>query len=247
MLTSVIAALEQEIRPLAARLIEPRPFALEGAKSAIEGFLGGRTVLLVATGDGARRAQFGLESLLSRRPVGALLIIGLGGGLSPELELGEIVSADEVRTTSSPEVFRPDPELTNIVQQATGALPGMAVSAPRLVVEPELKWALWTRFGHPAGAVVDLESAAFAGVARAAGRPWALLRAISDRASDGLPSFLADCVDESGSMSRYAVARHAIRHPSSWVQLRSLSRHAGESALRLASAVEALSTCVLPG
>jgi 4-hydroxy-3-methylbut-2-enyl diphosphate reductase len=137
------------------------------------------------TGMGPSRADAAMQRLLARRPVPegeALALVGAGGGLADDLEVGDLVVAQKV--------VRPD-----------GSEVAMLASAPLLAAELR-SLGLRARCGTVASTdhlvtgaerrelarvadVVDMESAAV--VARATG-PVAVVRAVSDTASRELLS-----------------------------------------------------------
>jgi hypothetical protein len=74
----------------------------------------------------------------------------------------------------------------------------------------------------PPTAVVDLESAIFAEVARAAGIPWLVVRAVSDTASEGLPELLNRSRDSGGAVRRTQVLRGLLGDPRAITRLLAL-------------------------
>jgi hypothetical protein len=88
-------------------------------------------------------------------------------------------------------------------------------------------------------AAVDLESAAFAAAATARGLPWLILRAISDGASEALPSLLNSCLDEGGAIRRRLLAVRLLGQPSALPQLLSLRQRVRTCAVGLAAAATA--------
>ena len=87
-------------------------------------------------------------------------------------------------------------------------------------------------------AVVDLESSAFAAVAERAGVPWTVLRAVCDRADEGVPALLNRSRDDGGSVRRGRVARGLLGNPSALPKLLALGRRVRECAEVLGRVVE---------
>src|SRR5206468_11491242 len=97
------------------------------------GRLGGAPVVLAATGDGARAAARGLAALLDAAPVGRLLVLGVAGGLSPDLAVGDLLAARRA-VDAGPETAAPDLSSDPAwlaVAVAMGAVAGTAVTARR--------------------------------------------------------------------------------------------------------------------
>lgn len=178
------------------------------------GRLGGAEVLLAVTGDGARRAGRELGRVLEAVPVRGVIAAGVAGGLSPELVVGDLVCAREV--AGPDDVRMADPALCAL---ARGAAPGRVVSARKLALSTASKALLHRRSGGGETVVVDLESAAYAAAAEAAGVPWLVLRAVSDDADEELPAFLNDCLDGDGGIDRARVVKKSLLSPFSMPRL----------------------------
>src|SRR5436305_1783294 len=200
------------------------------------GRLGGAPVVLAATGDGARDAARGLAALLDAAPVGRLLVLGVAGGLSPDLASGDLVAARRV-VEDGREVAAADPAWLAAVA-AAGAILGTALTAPRILITPEEKRAAWRGLdvlGEPGPATVDLESAAYARLAAARGIPFLVVRAVVDTASEALPLDFNRCRrEEAGGVDEALVVGRALWRPRVWRDLADLRRRLKRSALALA-------------
>jgi adenosylhomocysteine nucleosidase len=108
----------------------------------------------------------------------AILAVGFCGALDPTLRVGDLVAAEEVVDEGSGERFAADPAL---LAAAPGRV-GVLVSARRIARTPEERARL-------EGTAVDLESAALARSAGAAGVPFLALRAVTDTTRHRLPDF----------------------------------------------------------
>jgi adenosylhomocysteine nucleosidase len=171
------------------------------------------------SGMGAEAATRAAAALLARRPR-ALLSAGFCGALDPGLRVGDLVAAERVLDGGSGEFFAADPALLAAAPGRRGTL----VSAPRLARTPAERARL-------AGTAVDLESAALARAAAAAGVPFLALRAVTDAARHRLPDF-ARMADDRGRLSARAGIRHLLRHPAELpglIRLGPAARRAGRS------------------
>jgi adenosylhomocysteine nucleosidase len=226
----IVSAMPEEIGALRAR---------NGAAR-----IGAQAVTMSATGDGERNARQGLAALLAAGPVGRLVALGVAGGLTPDLREGALVVAERVIPEGRPQdELRADPALVRWVADATGARPGIIISARNIadsVAEKQRLRALANAAGAAVPAVVDLESASYATAAHHMGIPWIMLRAVSDPAEEALPALLNRCRDEGGAVRRAAVARALLSEPAALPALLSLRRRVRAAAEALALAVEAL-------
>jgi nucleoside phosphorylase len=237
-LTAIVSPLAAELAPVRAATAVER---VERTRTTLGGLafgrLGGGPVVLAATGDGARAAARGLAALLDAAPVGRLLVLGVGGGLSPNLAPGDLVAARQV-VEAGREVAAADPAWL-AAAAALGAIPGTVLTAPRILVTPEEKRAAWRGLealgSEPGSATVDLESAAYARLAAARGIPLLVVRAVVDAASEALPLDFNRCRrEEAGGVDEALVVGRALWRPRVWRGLADLRRRLRRSALALA-------------
>ena len=237
----MVTALREELAPLLARS------RVDGTVRAGRGRfyrlrLGTLAVFAGWTGDGARCAAEGLQDLLSRLPVDALLLAGVAGGLSPELEPGALVIAREVRDAGGA-APPPDPGWVERALDAVPATAGTLLTARRIAATAERKVELRRRLGGAAPAAVDLETAAWARAAAAHGVPYLAVRAVSDTAAETLPLDFERWRDRRGRVRRGGVALHALLHPGVIGALLGLRRRVRLCAERLADAALDLLVC----
>ena len=137
------------------------------------------------------------------RPV---ILVGLAGGLDPDLQRGEVVVASEVVDTRG-QIDRP-----SLDQALALDAPRVRIAtAGRLVVSPEAKQALGRL---TTGAVVDLESSHFAEVASSRGWRWGVVKVVSDTAGESIPTALERFIDHTGQTRWREVAGELFRRPS---------------------------------
>lgn len=169
-------------------------------------------VEVLRTGVGPERAGAALTRRLARGPRPSLIVSsGFAGALSADLPLHACITA---RTVSRLEDGR-----AVAVPLGPGALRA-APGAPRCAL---LSASHVTRAEVPAlppPSAVDMESAALAEVAAAAGIPFAVLRVVTDTPAAPFPSFVADLGAALGAGSASArlgaaarAARSVIRSP----------------------------------
>ncbi|MBI2218189.1 MAG: hypothetical protein HYU51_12905 [Candidatus Rokubacteria bacterium] len=190
----VLTALELEARTLARELgLEPVP------SSGWPHFRGG--VLEIAC-VGLRASALAARAPACRRPA-LVASAGVCGALSPALREGMLVVPEAV-VCASGERF------------ATGRVAPLVPSgtllwARELVESPSEKARLWIETGALA---VDMESGPILAWAREAGVPAAVVRAVSDSASESVPPELAAAVAVDGTLSPSRAVRAALTRPA---------------------------------
>jgi adenosylhomocysteine nucleosidase len=192
--------------------------------------LAGPGVEVWASGMGAAAAAGAAERLLGREaPPRALVAVGFCGALDPGLRAGDLVAAERVVDERGGEPLHADPALLAAAPGRRGTI----VSAVRLARAPGERARL-RALGGPNAIAVDLESAALARAAAAAGVPFLALRAVTDAVGDRLPDLEA-LVDASGRPRPAALARHLLRRPADLAAMARLgigARRAGRALRR---------------
>jgi adenosylhomocysteine nucleosidase len=240
-LTGIVAAMEEEVVDVKARMAGARRAPVAGARVTL-GWLGTTRVALAVTGDGERNARQGLSALLSSQPVSRIIVIGVAGGLGANLDFGALVIADRIINEADGSVSRGDDALAAAAAGACGARRGVAVTATRIADTADEKRRLLAlataTVGESVAAVVDLESAGFAAIATRAQVPWMVLRAVSDTATDAVPALLNRSRTEGGAVDRRSVAWGLLTNPRALLPLLMLRDRVRTCAGHLARAVE---------
>jgi nucleoside phosphorylase len=192
--------MREELAPASRRLLgTPPPPPGEWRRGRV-----GRhaEVLVMTTGDGAAAAGRSVRALLAATAPRVLVGIGCAGGLTPHLQLGDLVLGERLldeesgRASESP----PSPWLTR-GRGAGGLLRGTLVTARRVAGTPSEK----ARLAGLAGsgpATVDLESSVWAAAAEAAGVPFVIARGVVDGHDESLPLDFEALRGERGSVAR---------------------------------------------
>lgn len=165
----MLAPMHHELAPIVRRL------DLEGDGSVYQGRSGDREVIAMLTTMGMAPAA-GAASRLLARDVDWVMVVGIAGGVDPEVvTIGDVIVPDVVIDRASGDSFRPS--------AGGGSGPrGVLSCGDELITDPP------TLAGMAVAGViaVDMETAAVASVCEAAGRPWSVYRSISDFAGGGL-------------------------------------------------------------
>jgi len=244
-MTMIVAAMAEELALLRARLVGATPITIPDGKAreVVSGRLGGCPVVLAVTGDGARNAREGIAAVLGAVSARELLVLGISGGLSPDLREGDVVVAARVVDEAAPPGAAVTAAASSIeaVARASGARPGTVVTARHIADSVAEKRRLFG-LGGAATAVVDLETAGYVAAATAAGVPWMVLRAVSDTAGEALPGLLNRARDDGGAVQRSRVVRGLLGDPGALPALLTLRRRLKVCAEALARAATAVVT-----
>jgi adenosylhomocysteine nucleosidase len=192
--------------------------AVPAERRALAG-LAGPELSIHLSGMGAAAAGRTASSLTAAAPA-AVISAGFCGALADDLRVGDLVVAEEVLDERSGERFAADPRLL----EAAPGRRGVIVSAERIARTPADRARL-------DGLAVDLESAAIALVARAAGIPFLALRAVTDERRHRLPDF-DRIMDAAGRLTPGAGLVHFVLHPRevpALVRLGPAVRRAGQA------------------
>jgi hopanoid-associated phosphorylase len=146
--------------------------------------IAGDGVKSVVSGGVAKLLGARLEDVLARYKVAGIVSVGLGGALSPDLEVGDWVVGE--RVTDGLVTWETDPAWTKAIAASLGptARRGILAGSDIMVATARDKAALHQKTGALA---VDMESHVAARVASAHGLPFATLRVMSDAATQTLP------------------------------------------------------------
>jgi adenosylhomocysteine nucleosidase len=187
----------------------------------------GAMILVSGPGPGNARAA-------SRRAIdagaGALISIGLAGGLSQSAITGAVVLPHEVIGTDVrwPVNARWRQRLAAALDGSCTVLDAPLYSAAAVVTTPAAKSALAAATG---AAAVDMESAAVVAAAAEAGLPCVVLRVVADQAGDALPARIDELVTVTGRTRWQGLVRmlFAPTQLAALVRLALRSRAAGQS------------------
>ena len=231
---AVVTALREELAPFLARCrVESRLSVSRGCFHRVH--FKGRSLIVGWTGDGAPCAAAALRELLAAVEVDRLLLMGIAGGLSPELAIGDLVVAREVRDEEGA-VPAPD---SGWRERVLPELPhGLLVTSQQIAVTADAKQRLWQAHGAVTPATVDLETASWGRVADEAGVAYLAVRAVSDTASEELPIDFERFRGADGRVRRGRLVFHAVLRPVLIPRLLELGRRTRSCGERLADFVE---------
>jgi adenosylhomocysteine nucleosidase len=168
---------------------------------------------------GTAGAAEAARRMLDAGDVDHVIVVGIAGGVDDRLAIGDVVRPAIVIDGASGAEYRPHPPDGQSDPPGEGALH----TSDEFIVDPARVGALRAR-----GVIaMDMETAAVAAVCEERGCPWSVVRAISDRSSDGMTDeAVFELAHPDGSPNFRAVARFVARHPGRIPQLVRLGRDA---------------------
>jgi nucleoside phosphorylase len=189
---------------------------------AVQAKLQSTSVTLLANGPGPRLARQAAALAFEHDPTSSFLSTGFCGGLAPDLAVGEIVAASEIHGEDGHRYAARLPQ--------TAARSGVIYSGDRVACTVAEKRDL-----HIRGALaVEMEAAAVAAVAAAAGRAFYCIRVVTDTAHDEFPIDFNRYRDPAGRFDRKRIALAAALRPFRRIPgLLRLQRNASLAACKL--------------
>jgi adenosylhomocysteine nucleosidase len=208
-----------ELRPLRGRL------RLRKTSSGYVGRIGERAVIAVVTGIGTALAGAATVRLLDAVDVEWVIVVGITGAIENETPIGTLVLPELVVNGADGSQHRPKP-------LRVGDARGTMWTTDELLLDPAVHADLRAR-----GVVsLDMETAAVAKVCDERGVAWSVVRAISDRAGDGVDAEILGLSHPDGAVNLPAVARYLVRGPGTLPRLVRLARGSRLAAKRAADA-----------
>ena len=172
---------------------------------------GGQATQLVSTGVGSDAAAEGARRLLAEG-ARALVSFGVCGGLAPHIGAGSMVLADAA--VAGDQRFETDPAWRDAVRRRIGdefsVTDGALLGVDAMVATVEAKRALYEATGAIA---CDMESHGIGAVARQAGVPFLVLRAVSDPDTHDVPAWILKCLTRDGGVNYKRLFKALARRP----------------------------------
>jgi len=187
----------------------------------------------VAIGGGTPAGARAAAERLAAEGATALVSFGLAGGIDPALPPGTLLVPVAVVVGGA----RLAADLALAAALGGPTTRQALISVDMVVASAAAKARLWRETGC---AAVDLESGMVAEVARESALPFAVLRAICDPGTQGLPPAALTALDAAGRIGMGRVLAALARHPGQLAALLALARDAAAARRALAARVAAL-------
>jgi adenosylhomocysteine nucleosidase len=175
------------------------------------GTVGAVDVVAVLTGIGMQPATRATEQLLGLRAIDHVMVVGIAGGVGPNVHLGDLIVPEVVVDGRDGTEYRPAP-----IDDSEPR--GRIVSSDGLEVEPDEI----DRLEREGVLALDMETGAVAAVCAQRGVAWSVYRGISDKAGDpAIDERLMGLSKPDGSANIPALLRYLATGP--W-RVRDLAR-----------------------
>ncbi len=165
-----------------------------------------------------RRAKDAADAVMARFPAGAVLSVGVAGGLSSRVKVGDVIMCDRIdheshRGQSKEETVRSD---SRLIGAALGAARGLGLPASKgsAITVDEVAWGPAEKSSHHSWKghdIVEMESFWIGEAAAQHETPFLAIRTISDCAGDEITQTLA--VQEDGTVDAEKFLAYAREHP----------------------------------
>lgn len=213
-----------EFKPLVEPLSLRRPD--DGDRTYHFGRLGDVAIVATMTGIGTASATAVTERLLEDHVVDHVIVVGVAGGLDPELEVGDMVVPEIVVDRPNDRSYRPTPI-------------GGVVPFGTIVTSDEFNYAqpILDTFLAEGVLALDMETGSVAAVCERRGVPWIAFRSMSDHQTKSpVDDAVLGLARPDGSANVPALIRYLA--PKPW-RIRHLSRLAKGSSLATRVAADA--------
>jgi adenosylhomocysteine nucleosidase len=157
----------------------------------------------LVSGMGPALAREATRRALSAGSIDHVMVIGIAGGLDPELPIGSLMVPERVQLYPDGPIFSTHPIAP---REAAGAL----MTTDRLFDDDDV----WRPIVEQGFGAVDMEAAGVAEVCQEAGVAWSVYRGISDRPDEHIvDQAVFSLSNPDGSADAVAVAKYLARDP----------------------------------
>ncbi|CQR25304.1 5'-methylthioadenosine/S-adenosylhomocysteine nucleosidase [Streptococcus varani] len=214
----IIAAMEQELKTLVAALQDENQVIILD-KTYYTGHIGHHEVVLVQSGIGKVMSAMSVAILAEKFQVDIIINTGSAGGVADGLEVGDVVIADKLvyhdvdvtafgyaygQMAGQDLYYHADKEWILqlekvLIQQELPSHVGLIATGDSFIAGPEKVARIKSHF--PEVMAVEMEGAAIAQAAQAAGKPFLVIRAMSDTAQGDAHITFDQFIVEAGKRS----------------------------------------------
>lgn len=214
----IIAAMEEELRLLLENVLDCQVHQVL-SNTYYTGRLGQHDLVLVQSGIGKVMSAMTVAILVDHFDVDAIINTGSAGAVAPGLAIGDVVVADQLvyhdvdvtafgyaygQMAVQPLYFNCDPQFVNtfkevLAQSSTGSRVGLIATGDSFIAGQDKIDNIKTVF--PTVLAVEMEGAAIAQAAHATGKPFIVVRAMSDTAAHDANITFDQFIIEAGKKS----------------------------------------------
>ncbi|WP_373712897.1 5'-methylthioadenosine/adenosylhomocysteine nucleosidase [Streptococcus sp.] len=214
----IIAAMEEELKTLLMALQDKEEVTVLG-KTYYAGHIGQHEVVLVQSGIGKVMSAMSVAILAETFTVDSIINTGSAGAVAHGLAIGDVVIADRLvyhdvdvtafgyaygQMAGQELYFLADPDLMAklqavLAQEGQESHLGLIATGDSFIADPDRVAAIKHHF--PEVLAVEMEGAAIAQAAQAAGKPFMVIRAMSDTAQGDANITFDEFILEAGKRS----------------------------------------------
>jgi adenosylhomocysteine nucleosidase len=228
----VLAPMTSELKPIVKGLslsIDRSRSAATGQK-VYEGRVGKIRVHAATVGVGPDEARRSTKHLIDQVGGDHVVVSGIAGGVSRSVNIGDLVFPEILIDHATGTEYRP-------TGWPGAKLAGTILTTAELITGPAEVEALRSQ-----GVVaVEMEGAAVGEICESVGRPWTVVRSISDRADEGIvDTSVLSLLNPDGSTNVGAAISLIVRRPGRLPKLMRLAQDSQKAATAAAGAVYGL-------
>jgi len=217
--------MQPELRPFAKRVKLQRENV--GGRVVHSGMIGDVEIKATITTMGTTPAKATTEFVIDTLDVDHVALIGIAGGLGPEVQIGDLLVPEVVIDYDTRRETHP----TALGQHAAA---GTLFTSGELILDPDILSGL----ADSGAAAIDMETSAVGAVCEDRGIPWSAFRGISDHIRDSLiDSKLTGLANPDGSARVGAAIGYVVTHPWRIPTLAKLGRDMNKAANAAADAL----------
>jgi adenosylhomocysteine nucleosidase len=221
----IVVPMEPELRPLAKRVRLQR--ATVDGRVVHTGTIGDIEITATITTMGTTPAKATTEFVLDALDVDHVVLIGIAGGLGPDVQIGDLLVPEVVVDYATGRETHPTP-----LGRHTAA--GTLMTSGELILDPGILQGL----ADDGAAAIDMETSAVGAVCEDRGVPWSVFRGISDHIRDSLiDSGVSNLAKPDGSADIGAVVKFVVTKPWRIPTLAKLGRDMSTAAKAAAGAL----------
>lgn len=186
-----------------------------GKSDAWTGMWEDKSLVLVRTGVGKKRAQEALSRVLENHAPAMIISLGYAGGTHPSLKVGDLLIADQV-VTGSDEPLPTDAALVDCAADLPAPKncsvhKGMLLTMESVISRPEVKRKLGKHYGCLA---LDMETSALIQLAKERDIPFISLRSVTDAVDQELLD-VSPFMESDGEVNKLKAGWYVLTHPGS--------------------------------
>ncbi len=224
----ILGAVKEEIAGIKRQMTVTGQSKL-GKTDVWTGVWEGKSLVLVRTGVGKKRAREALSRVLETHAPAMIVSLGYAGGTHPSLKVGDLLIADQV-VTGSDEPLATDTDLADRAADLPAPKncsvhKGILLTMETVISQPEVKQKLGKHYGCLA---LDMETSVLAQLAKERDIPFVSFRSVTDAVDQELLD-VSPFMEKDGEVNKLKAGWYVLTHPGSiktFKNLKQIADHA---------------------